>query len=108
VRPKNAAEEAVLRLIAERAGGEDAFARASLPARTEVLEAVESECFNDFRALVTSLLQDYYEAPSVLAAMGWREGAAQPLGHAVPEADDATLARLDKVRARGPLWRQAD
>jgi hypothetical protein len=108
LKPKDAAQKAVLRLIAQRAGGEDAFVRASLSSRTTVLEAVESESFEAFRALVSCLLQEYYEAPSVLAAMGWREGAAQPLGHHVPEADEATLRRLDKVRGRGSLWRQSD
>jgi hypothetical protein len=102
---KDAAQGAVLQLIARRAGGEDAFTRASLSNRTTVLETVEHENFEGFRALVSSLLQEYYEAPTVLAAMGWREGAAQPLGHEVAEADEATLRRLDKVRARGPLWR---
>ena len=105
--PKDAAHQRVLGIIAERAGGEEAFTRASVPKRTELLEAVEKESFEAFRALASSLLQDYYEAPSVLAVMGWREGAAQPLGHEVPEADEATLRRLDKVRARAPLWRTA-
>lgn len=108
LKPKDAAQEAVLRLIAQRAGGEEAFMRASLSTRSTVLGAVETENFDAFRALVSSLLQDYYEAPSILAAMGWREGAAQPLGHEVPEADEATLRRLEKVRARGPLWRQSN
>jgi hypothetical protein len=106
LRPKDSGQEAVLRLVALRAGGEEAFARASFAERTVVLEAVEKESFEMFRALVSSLLQDYYETPAVLAAMGWRGGGAQPLGHAVPEADSATLQRLEKVRARGPIWRR--
>ena len=101
-------QEAVLRLIAARAGGEEAFARASFAERTVVLETVEKESFDMFRALVSSLLQDYYETAGVLTAMGWREGPAQPLGHAVPQADAATIERLDKVRARGPIWRPVD
>ncbi len=108
LQPRDPTQKAVLRLIAQRAGGEEAFASASVSTRIAVLEAVESESFEAFRALVSSLIQEYYESPSVLAAMGWREGAAQPLGHDVPEADEATLRRLDKVRARGPLWRRAD
>jgi hypothetical protein len=108
LKPKDAAQEAVLQLIARHAGGEEAFTRASFSTRTAVLETVESESFDGFRALVSCLLQDYYEAPSVLAAMGWRESPAQPLGHDVPEADEATLRRLDKVRARAPLWRQSN
>jgi hypothetical protein len=96
----------VLRLIAERSGGEDGFIAASPAARTAILADVESESFDTFRALVVSLLQDYYETPAVLAAIGWRTGGAQPLGHKVPEADDATLALLERVRARGPIWRE--
>ncbi|MBV9741563.1 MAG: hypothetical protein JOZ30_18120 [Hyphomicrobiales bacterium] len=103
--PSYAAQQGVLRLIAERAGGEEAFARASFSKRTELLEQVERESFAPFRALVSALVQDYYEAPSVLVAMGWREGAAQPLGHDVPQADAGTLRCLDKVRRRGRLWR---
>lgn len=102
---KDVVQHGILRRIAECAGGEEAFARASFRERTALLETVERESFDAFRTLISSLLQDYYEAPSVLAAMGWREGAAQPLGHEVPEADEATLRSLDKVRARGPLWR---
>ncbi|MBV8770249.1 MAG: hypothetical protein JO094_15295 [Hyphomicrobiales bacterium] len=105
--PRNAEEDAVLRLIAERAGGEEAFRRASLAAQTAVLANVEKERFEIFRAIVSNLLQHYYEAPIVLAAMGWREGAAQPLGHKIPEADEATLKRLEAVRARGAIWRPA-
>ncbi|MBV9113509.1 MAG: hypothetical protein JOY67_11880 [Hyphomicrobiales bacterium] len=104
---KSAEQDTILQMIAQRAGGEEAFARAPLSARTDVLASIEKESFDAFRTFVSNLLQDYYEAPSVLAAMGWREGAAQPLGHIVPEADEATLERLEKVRARGPLWRLA-
>jgi hypothetical protein len=106
LRPDDQRHAAVLRLIAARGGGESAFASATLMQRAEVLAAVEQESFEAFRALVLSLLQDYYEAPKVIAAMGWRGGGAQPEGHAVPEADAATLKLLDGVRARGPIWRR--
>jgi len=96
---------AVLRLIAARGGGEAAFAAATPKERATVLAAVDQESSEAFRALVGTLLQDYYETPSVLAAMGWRDGGAQPQGHEVQEADAATLRRLDTVRARGPIWR---
>jgi hypothetical protein len=97
--------KAVLRLIAETSGGEDRFAAASSAERAALLADVERRSFDAFRAFVTSLLQDYYETPAVLTAMGWRAGGAQPLGHEVPEADDATLALIERVRARGPIWR---
>jgi hypothetical protein len=96
---------AILRLIAERGGGESSFAAASTSERVAVLAEVEKQSFDAFRGFVTALLQDYYDAQAVLGAMGWRSGGAQPQGHAVPEADAATLGLLDKVRARGPLWR---
>jgi hypothetical protein len=97
---------AVLRLIAERSGSEEAFIAASPAERVELLADVEKQSFDAFRAFVTALLQDYYETPAVLTAMGWRTGGAQPLGHEVAEADDATLALIERVRARGPIWRK--
>ncbi|MFI5011977.1 MAG: hypothetical protein ACHQAY_06490 [Hyphomicrobiales bacterium] len=108
LRPDDRRHAGVLRAIAMHGGGEEAFAGASPEERAAVLEAVEKESFEPFRALVLSLLRDYYETPTVLAAMGWRGGGAQPQGHEVPEADAATLRRLDKVRARGPIWRKAE
>ena len=102
----NQRHAAVLRVIAENGGGEEAFVAAGATQRAAILSDVEKRNFDTFRALVTALLQDYYETPSVLAAMGWRTGGAQPLGHNVLEADEATLALLDRVRARGPIWRK--
>jgi hypothetical protein len=102
----NQRHAAILRVIAENGGGEEAFVAAGATQRAAFLADVEKRNFDAFRALVTALLQDYYETPSVLAAMGWRAGGAQPLGHDVPEADEATLALLDRVRARGAIWRK--
>ena len=96
---------AILASIAEGVGGADGFVAAASPAREASLAAVEKRNFDALRALVTALVQDYYETPAVIAAMGWRAGGAQPLGHHVAEADATTLALLDKVRARGPIWR---
>jgi hypothetical protein len=96
----------VLSRIASRAGGEAAFVGASAARRTLMMREVEKQCFDAFRALVACLLEDYYEAPAVLAALGWRAAGAQPQGHAVEEADAVTLARLGKVRARRPFWRR--
>jgi len=96
---------AVLRLIAEVGGGESAFVSAPPARRGEILAAVETASFDAFRALVTALLQDYYESPAVLSALGWRIEPPQPQGHSVQQADEATLRLLDKVRGRGPIWR---
>jgi hypothetical protein len=97
----------VLRLVARQAGDETRFVGASPAERAAILRAVEQASFDAFRGLVSSLLQDYYETPAVLAVLGWRSGAAQPQGHEVPEANEETLRRLEKVRARAPFWRQA-
>ncbi|SEB86781.1 hypothetical protein SAMN05519104_0281 [Rhizobiales bacterium GAS188] len=97
----------VLRLIARQAGGEARFVATSPAERSAVLRAVEQGSFEAFRSLVAALLQDYYEAPEILRVLGWRSGGAQPQGHLVPEADAETLRRLEKVRARGPFWREA-
>jgi hypothetical protein len=97
----------VLRLIARQAGDEAHFIAASPAERIAMLEAVEQQSFDALRALVASLLQDYYETPAVLAVLGWRSGGAQPQGHDVAEADEETLRRLDKMRGRAPFWRPA-
>ena len=96
---------AVLRLIAERSGSEDGFASVAPSERAAILADVEKQSFEAFRALVAALLYDYYETQAVLGAMGWRSDAPQPQGYAVPGADAATYALVDKVRARGPIWR---
>jgi hypothetical protein len=96
---------AVLRLIAERSGTEDGFATTAPTERAAVLADVEKQSFEPFRALVAALLYDYYETPAVLGAIGWRSDAPQPQGYAVADADAATYALVDKVRARGPIWR---
>ena len=101
------ANEHVLGLIAREAGGEAHFVAAAPADRAAILGRVEEQSFEAFRALVSTLLQDYYEAPATLGALGWRASPPQPQGHAVLEADAQTLQRLDNVRARGPIWRPA-
>jgi hypothetical protein len=97
----------LLARMAARAGGEAAFVEASSASRAALMPAVEREDFAAFRALVLSLLEDYYETPAVLHALGWRGGGAQPQGHIVAQADATTLARLDKVRSRRSIWRRS-
>ncbi|MBI3763213.1 MAG: gluconate 2-dehydrogenase subunit 3 family protein [Chloroflexi bacterium] len=75
---------AVLHAIAEKAGGEDVFALADEATRIAVIETVEKEMAGAFRSLTSLLLADYYEADSVLIAMGWRVEPPQPQGHSLP------------------------
>ena len=66
------ANEHVLGLIAREAGGEAHFVAAAPADRAAILGRVEEQSFEAFRALVSTLLQDYYEAPATLGALGWR------------------------------------
>ena len=102
-----ASQADILRRTAARAGGEAAFVEASPASRAALLRDVEKDDVEAFRTLVQAPLADYYEAPRVLQALGWRAGGVQPDGNVVEEADTATLARLDRQRARPPFWRKS-
>jgi hypothetical protein len=96
---------AVLGAIAARAGNDERFSRADESARTAALTAVERAMPDTFRALLIGTLSDYYEAPPVLTALGWRTDPPQPAGHAVPSFDNPTAEQLERVRQRIKLWR---
>jgi hypothetical protein len=100
-----AQHRAVFEAIAAQAGGLEPFVRADENARNMAVRAVERAAPDIFRTLLTIVLSDYYEAPSVLAALGWRSEPPQPTGHAVPAMDKSTTQRLDRIRRRGKLWR---
>jgi hypothetical protein len=96
---------AVFYAIAAQAGSSERFVYADEKARTAILQAVERVEPDNFRALLVTAFADYYEAPAVLTALGWRTDPPQPAGHAVPKLDDPTAARLEGVRQRAKLWR---
>jgi len=96
----------VLEAVSAQGGGLDAFAGAPEPERAAVLQAVERAHPEAFRALLVAVLSDYYEAPPVLAALGWRLGPPQPTGHAMSTMDDPTSKHLERVRQRDRLWRE--
>lgn len=95
----------VLAAISAEAGGQQAFTAAGPAPRMRILAAVEQAMFGPFRALVQELVADYHEQPQVLAAYSWRVEPPQPLGHRIEAADAETWAGLDKVKARGRIWR---
>lgn len=97
----------VLAAIGAAAGGQQAFTALGPAQRLRVLAAVEQAMFGPFRALVQELVADYHEQPQVLAAYGWRVEPPQPLGHRIEAADAGAWAGLDKVKARGQIWRVA-
>ena len=69
------------------------------------LRIAELNAPDAFRILLTEALATYYEAPPVVAALGWRAAPPLPHGHDVAPSDDAAWLALDKVKARGQLWR---
>jgi hypothetical protein len=86
-------------------GDSDGFLMASPADRVARLRAVERSAPEAFKALLAEALAAYYEAPPVLAALGWRAAPPQPHGHDVAATDEATLRTLNKVTSRGQLWR---
>ena len=95
----------VLDLIAAAAGGEAAFLAALPAARHAALAAAEARSPEQFRRFLQAILADYLETPAVLAAFGGSATPPQPGGRALAEMDSETLAALERVRARGKLWR---
>jgi hypothetical protein len=93
--------EPVVAALADR----DAFLMAASADRVAQLRIVELNVPDAFKALLVEALAAYYEAPPVVAALGWRTAPPQPHGHAVAPNDDATWHALEKVKARGQLWR---
>jgi hypothetical protein len=93
--------EPVIAALADR----DAFLMASPADRVAQLRIVELNVQEAFKALLTEALATYYESPPVIVALGWRAAPPQPHGHDVAPNDDATWGGLEKVKARGQLWR---
>ena len=82
-----------------------AFLMAAPADRVAQLRIAALNASDAFRALLAEALATYYEAPAVVAALGWRIAPPQPHGHDVAPNDEATWRSLDKVKARGQLWR---
>lgn len=83
------------------------FAGRDAKARTVLLQDAERRAFQPFRDMVLAALKAYYEDPRVLAAMGAAPAPPQPGGMALPPMADDLKPALEKMRARGPLWRKA-
>jgi hypothetical protein len=96
---------AIFDAIAAQTQGAEQFIRADESAKAAALRAVERAAPDLFRALLTAVLSDYYEASAVLAPLGWRSEPPQPTGHTISTRYDLTGERLQQVRRRGKLWR---
>lgn len=93
--------EPMIAALADR----DAFLMAAPADRVAQLRIAELNAPDAFKALLAEALATYYEAPAVVAALGWRAAPPQPHGHDVAPNDEAAWRSLDKVKARGQLWR---
>jgi len=93
-------------LVAAAAGGEAAFLAAPVGARRAAVAAVEASAPEDFRRFLQPLLADYCENAAVLEAFGGSAAPPQPQGRRLAEMDGETLGALERVRARGKIWRE--
>jgi hypothetical protein len=92
--------------IVAAAGGEAAFLAATPADRQAAVAAVQASAPEDFRRFLQPLLADYCEAPAVLEALGGSAAPPQPRGRALTEMDSEALGALERVRARGKIWRE--
>jgi hypothetical protein len=97
----------VAALIAAAAGGEAAFLAATPAARRAAVAAVQASAPEDFRRFLQPLLADYCESTAVLEAFGGSATPPQPEGRGLTEMDGEALRALERVRARGKIWREA-
>jgi hypothetical protein len=91
--------------VLDALGDHDGFLTASAAVRVARLRAIEQARPDAFKALLSEALARYYEAPPVLAALGWHTAPPQPRGHDVAPTDAVTLRLLERVKQRGRLWR---
>ena len=95
----------ILQAIMKEAGDEQVFIEADEARRVAILQSVQRGIPEGFARMLGAVLPDYYEMPAVLKALGWRSEPPQPKGHVVPEMDEVTRARLERVRLGRQLWR---
>ncbi len=81
------------------------FAALPAAARVAVLRAVEAEHPEPFRTLVELTYTAYYTNPAIQALLGPDAHPPQPHGYPSPPPFDPR--RLERVKQRGRLWRDA-
>ncbi len=72
--------------------------------RDAVLQGVEASHPRPFQRLLRLTYNAYYTDPSVRRAHGFEPDPPQPGGYAIPPFDES---RLDHIKRRGKLWRDA-
>ncbi len=104
--------EAVVAAAQAHTGGQSggasptsSFAALSAAARVAILHAVEAQHPEPFRTLVELTYTAYYTNPAIQARLGPDVQPPQPHGHPAPAPFDPR--RLECVKQRGQLWRDA-
>ena len=87
------------------AGPASPFAALPAAARVAVLRGVEAEHPEPFRTLVELTYTAYYTNPAIQALLGPDTQPPQPHGYPAPTPFDPR--RLERVKQRGQLWRDA-
>jgi len=80
------------------------FADLDAPAREEALRQIDGDHPGFIATLYAPTCIVYYEHPEVLVALGLDPGPPYPKGHTL---ESGHLAGLERVRARGRLYREA-
>jgi hypothetical protein len=70
-----------------------------------ILQSVERAAPEFFDLIVNQTYRGYYVNPKIIALVGAAVRPPQPLGHDLPAFDPKLL---EKVRARGPIFRRID
>ena len=90
--------------VAAHAVGSGGFMALSGDERDELLRSVEAAQPRLFRGLVRLTYAAYYTDPEIQRARGWTKAPPLPGGHGLPPFDES---RLEAVKRRGKLWRDA-
>ncbi len=102
-----AIDVAAQRTVADQVGDPDVaagFLGLSAEAQETVVRAVEADQPRLFRRLLRLTYTAYYTDAGVQRALGYAAEPPLPRGHSITAFDES---RLDPIRRRGKLWRDA-
>ncbi|MCY4108763.1 MAG: gluconate 2-dehydrogenase subunit 3 family protein [Chloroflexi bacterium] len=90
--------------VESTSGGQASFRRLTDDDKDAVLKRVEAELPDEFETLWRQTYNSYYTNPAIQEKLGAGALPPQPQGYVMPAFDES---RLDAVKKRGKLWRDA-
>ena len=90
--------------VESTSGGQAPFGDLADDDKDAVLRQVETELPGEFETLWRQTYNSYYTNPAIQEKLGAGALPPQPQGHVMPAFDES---RLDAVKKRGKLWRDA-